>query len=64
MRPAADNANSPSTTTYTFATPTPAGGWGFVLGDVDADQVLVQATGPGAHRWLWPTSAFRRHALE
>ena len=47
LRPAADNAASPSITTYTFASPTPAAGWGFVLGDVDADQVLVRATGPG-----------------
>jgi LPXTG-motif cell wall-anchored protein len=34
----------PSTTTVSFATPTPAG-WGFALGDVDADTVRVQATG-------------------
>ena len=47
LRPAADSATSPSTTTYTYASPTPPAGWGFVLGDVDADQVLVRATGPG-----------------
>jgi len=47
QRPAADNASSPSTTTYTFAYPTPAAGWGFVLSDIDAAQVQVQATGPG-----------------
>ena len=33
-----------STTTYTFERPTPATGWTFVLGDVDADQVTVAAT--------------------
>jgi len=43
LRPKADNASSPSTTTYTFARPTPLG-WAFVLGDVDADQVRVSAT--------------------
>ena len=36
-----------STTTYTFAAPTPAAGWTFVLGDVDADAVTIEATGPG-----------------
>ncbi|SDV01974.1 Cna protein B-type domain-containing protein [Microlunatus sagamiharensis] len=36
-----------STTTYAFDAPTPAGGWTFVLGDVDADAVTVSATGPG-----------------
>ena len=36
-----------STTTYTFESPTPATGWTFVLGDVDADAVTVEATGPG-----------------
>jgi hypothetical protein len=36
-----------STTTYTFEAPTPASGWTFVLGDVDADAVTVAATGPG-----------------
>ena len=46
LRPAADNATSPSVTTYTFATPTPATGWGFVLGDIDADAVQVTATAP------------------
>jgi hypothetical protein len=38
---------TPSTTTFTFAGPTPAQGWGFALGDVDADQVTITATGPG-----------------
>lgn len=35
-----------STTTYAFEAPTPASGWTVVLGDVDADQVTVSATGP------------------
>lgn len=35
-----------STTTLTFDSPAPASGWAFVLGDVDADQVQIQATGP------------------
>ncbi len=43
LRPRADNASSPSTTTYTFERPTPQG-WAFVLGDIDADQVQVSAT--------------------
>ncbi|KQX74081.1 hypothetical protein ASD10_02145 [Aeromicrobium sp. Root472D3] len=43
LRPRADNASSPSTTTYTFDRPTPQG-WTVVLGDVDADQVRVSAT--------------------
>jgi Carboxypeptidase regulatory-like domain len=46
LRPAANNLASPSTTTYRFASPTPAGVWGFVIGDVDADTVAVSATGP------------------
>jgi hypothetical protein len=44
QRPAANAAGSPAVTTYTFATPTPAGGWSFVLGDVDADKVTISAT--------------------
>jgi hypothetical protein len=32
-----------STTKLSFATPTPAAGWGFALGDVDADAVRVTA---------------------
>lgn len=43
LRPRADNASSPSTTTYTFERPTPAGGWAFVLGDIDADRAVVIA---------------------
>ena len=37
---------APSVTTLTFASPTPVG-WGFALGDVDADQVQVSATTVG-----------------
>ncbi|WP_157575036.1 carboxypeptidase regulatory-like domain-containing protein [Jiangella muralis] len=43
LRPAADTAGSPSTTTYVFDTPTPAGGWGFALGDIDSDTAVVTA---------------------
>ncbi|WP_375481659.1 carboxypeptidase regulatory-like domain-containing protein [uncultured Jatrophihabitans sp.] len=43
LRPYADNATSPSTTTFSFAGATPAAGWSFVLGDVDADQVRIEA---------------------
>lgn len=43
LRPRADNATAPSTTTYAFDTPTPDTGWAFVLGDIDADQVRVTA---------------------
>jgi hypothetical protein len=43
LRPKADNATTPSTTTYTFDEPTPPTGWAFVLGDVDADSVTVSA---------------------
>ena len=32
-----------STTTMTFDTPTPASGWGFVLGDIDADRIAISA---------------------
>lgn len=45
LRPKADTASAPSTTTYSFATPTPASGWTFVLGDIDADQVRISAVG-------------------
>ncbi|WP_264028927.1 collagen binding domain-containing protein [Cellulosimicrobium sp. SH8] len=45
LRPRADNQTSPSTTTYTFERPTPAGGWAFVLGDIDADRAVVVARG-------------------
>ncbi|NUT44566.1 MAG: DUF11 domain-containing protein [Thermoactinospora sp.] len=33
----------PSTTEVEFDAPTPAGRWGFTLGDVDADSVMVEA---------------------
>ena len=46
LRPKADNAVSPSTTTYSFAEPTPTSGWTFVLGDIDADKVQIRAVGP------------------
>ena len=42
----AATGSSLSTTTYTFAAGTPAGGWSFVLGDVDADTVTITATSP------------------
>ncbi|GAB6937839.1 hypothetical protein JCM11754A_13630 [Isoptericola variabilis] len=45
LRPQADRPTTPSTTTYTFERPTPAGGWAFVLGDIDADWVRVSAHG-------------------
>ncbi|GAA3223727.1 hypothetical protein GCM10010468_50420 [Actinocorallia longicatena] len=35
----------PSTTTVTFDTPTPAGRWGFALGDIDSDRVGIEAVG-------------------
>ncbi|WGW12133.1 SdrD B-like domain-containing protein [Saxibacter everestensis] len=44
LRPKADNKTSPSVTTYTFESPTPAAGWAFVLGDIDSDSVAVSAT--------------------
>lgn len=45
LRPRADGPTTPSTTTYTFERPTPVGGWAFVLGDIDADAVTVEARG-------------------
>jgi hypothetical protein len=44
LRPRADSAGNPSVTTFTFATPTPVGGWGVTLGDVDAERVTISAT--------------------
>lgn len=47
QRPSADqpNGDSAAVTTYTFAGGTPgAGGWSFVLGDIDADQATITAT--------------------
>jgi hypothetical protein len=50
QRPTTDSPNpaAASTTTYTFAEPTPGNGsWSFVLGDVDADQATISATVQG-----------------
>lgn len=44
LRPAGNRAGAPSTTTYTFATPSPVGTWGFSLGDIDAEILGVTAT--------------------
>jgi hypothetical protein len=49
LRPKADNATSPSTTTYSFAEPTPTSGWAFALGDIDADAVRIQAVAADGH---------------
>lgn len=49
LRPKADNATSPSTTTYSFAAPTPSSGWAFALGDIDADSVRIVAVAPDGH---------------
>ncbi|MFD2797043.1 collagen binding domain-containing protein [Promicromonospora vindobonensis] len=46
LRPQADRPGSPSVTTYSFGRPAPAGGWAFVLGDIDADRAVVTARGP------------------
>ncbi|MDR7381196.1 MSCRAMM family protein [Promicromonospora iranensis] len=46
LRPQADTPAAPSTTTYTFERPTPASGWAFVLGDIDADRAVISAIGP------------------
>ncbi|HEY1625574.1 MAG TPA: hypothetical protein VGG16_17420 [Streptosporangiaceae bacterium] len=40
----AASTTQPSKTTITFATPAPAG-WGFVLGDIDAEKTTITATG-------------------
>jgi LPXTG-motif cell wall-anchored protein len=45
LRPRADSPSAPSTTTYTFDRPTPAGGWAYELGDIDADRAVVIARG-------------------
>ncbi|GAB3605617.1 hypothetical protein GCM10027413_10260 [Conyzicola nivalis] len=34
----------PSTTTFTFATPAPAGVWGAAFGDIDAESITISAT--------------------
>ena len=47
LRPYSQNGAPASVTTYQFDRPTPSSGWTFVLGDVDADQVTITATGVG-----------------
>ena len=42
--------NKMSTTTLDFDTPPAAGGWGFALGDIDADLAALSATGVGGRR--------------
>lgn len=48
---ATTTSRAPSTTSIYFPTPTPtqfsSSGWGFVLGDIDADEIRVTATRPG-----------------
>lgn len=45
LRPNADGTPAnPSTTTYDFASPTPTSGWGFALGDIDAETLTVSAS--------------------
>lgn len=46
LRARIDSPTGPSTTTYAFANPTPTSGWTFVLGDIDADAVRIEAVGP------------------
>ncbi len=49
------SGNRPSTTVITFAAPTPAAGWSFTLGDIDADSVRIEATtAAGAAGWFRP----------
>ena len=50
LRPKADTPTGASTTTYAFENPTPDTGWAFVLGDIDSDQVQVQATDENGER--------------
>jgi len=47
INPAANSAGSVSTTTFTFATPTPVGVWGAAFGDIDAEVLGVSATTAG-----------------
>ncbi len=44
FRAAAGQASS--TTTFTFESATPALGWGFAFGDIDAETIKVEASGP------------------
>ena len=46
LRPTQNNPTSPSTTTYAFAGGSPTGGWGFALGDIEAERLTVSATAP------------------
>lgn len=50
LRPKADTAVAPSTTTYTFSKPTPTANWTFVIGDIDADQLQIRRSAPTASR--------------
>ncbi|HEY3713390.1 MAG TPA: prealbumin-like fold domain-containing protein [Jatrophihabitantaceae bacterium] len=45
--------NAASVTTVTFPSPTPAAGWAFALGDVDADAVQISAVGTSGLPVLW-----------
>jgi hypothetical protein len=47
QRPSQDSptAAGAAVTTYTFESATPSSGWSFVLGDIDADQATITATG-------------------
>lgn len=44
LRPRANNAASPSDTTYVFDGGSPATGWGFALGDIEAERLTILAT--------------------
>lgn len=45
LRPRADTPTAPSTTTYSFARPTPASGWMFALAGFDGGTVTIRAIG-------------------
>ena len=47
INPAANTPGSVSTTTFTFASPTPVGVWGAAFGDIDAEVLGVSATTAG-----------------
>jgi len=49
QRPSQDSptAAGAAVTTYSFASATPSSGWSFVLGDIDADQATITASGVG-----------------
>jgi LPXTG-motif cell wall-anchored protein len=47
INPAANSAGSVSTTTFTFASPTPVGVWGAAFGDIDAEVLGVSGTTAG-----------------